>query len=105
MGVPVVTLAGTRHAGRVGVSLLTHVGLPELIAESSEHYVKIAAALASDLERLKDLRQGLRERLQRSPLMDAEGFTRSLEAAYRGVWQKYCSEQRGPSSEQAGFRS
>lgn len=95
MGAPVVTLAGTTHAGRVGASLLTHAGLPELIAESPEDYVKLAAALASDLERLQDLRQGLRERLQRSPLMDAEGFTRSLEAAYRGMWQKYCSERAG----------
>jgi predicted O-linked N-acetylglucosamine transferase (SPINDLY family) len=90
MGVPVVTLAGTMHAGRVGVSLLTHAGLPELIAENPEDYVKITVALASDVGRLKDLRQGLRERLQRCPLVDAAGFTRSLEVAYREMWRKYC---------------
>lgn len=92
MGVPVVALAGTLHAGRVGVSLLTHAGLPELIAENPENYVKIAVALALDREHLKELRQGLRERLQRSPLTDAVGFTRSLERAYRTMWETYCSE-------------
>jgi predicted O-linked N-acetylglucosamine transferase (SPINDLY family) len=90
MGVPVVTLAGKMHAGRVGVSLLTQVGLPELIAKTPERYVALAVELASDLKRLQSLRQGLRECLKRSPLMDAAGFTRSLEQAYREMWKKYC---------------
>jgi predicted O-linked N-acetylglucosamine transferase (SPINDLY family) len=90
MGVPVVTLAGQTHAGRVGASLLTYAGLPELIAESPEHYIALTVALASDLERLQDLRQGLRTRLQRSALMDAVGLTRSIESAYREMWKKYC---------------
>ena len=46
MGVPVVTLAGVTHVSRVGVSLLTSVGLKELIAQSPEEYVKIAANLS-----------------------------------------------------------
>jgi predicted O-linked N-acetylglucosamine transferase (SPINDLY family) len=90
MGVPVITLAGTTHAGRVGVSLLTQAGLPELIAQSAEHYVTLALELAQDLPRLKQLRAGLRERLAASPLCDAKGFTQALEAAYRGMWVKYC---------------
>jgi protein O-GlcNAc transferase len=90
MGVPVVTLAGQTHAGRVGVSLLTQAGLPKLLAESPEHYVARAIALATGLDQLQALRQGLRIQLQRSPLTDAAGFTRSLEAAYREMWIKYC---------------
>jgi protein O-GlcNAc transferase len=90
MGVPVVTLAGQTHAARVGVSLLTHAGLPEFIAENPEAYVALAVALAKDLKHLQALRQGLRMQLQRSPLMDAVGFTRALEAAYREMWEKYC---------------
>ena len=92
MGVPVITLAGQMHAGRVGVSLLTQAGLPELIAESPEHYVALAVELAQDLSRLQQLRQSLRDRLATSPLCDAKGFTRDLEAAYREMWEKYCSE-------------
>ncbi len=91
MGVPVIALSGKMHAGRVGVSLLTHAGLPELVAETPEQYIALAVELASDLERLQGLRQGLRERLQRSPLMDAVGFTHSLEQAYRQMWKKYCN--------------
>ncbi len=90
MGVPVITLAGQAHAGRVGMSLLNQVGLAELIAESPEAYVELAVGLARDRDRLRALREGLRDRMQRSPLMDAAGFTRSLEAAYREMWKTYC---------------
>jgi protein O-GlcNAc transferase len=90
MGVPVITLAGTMHAGRVGVSILSHVGLSELIADSPETYVGLAVDLASDPNRLRELRHGLRERMVASPLCDAQGFTLDLEAAYRQMWTKYC---------------
>src|SRR5947199_8301192 len=62
MGVPVVTLVGQTHMSRVGLSLLTQVGLTELSAETVEQYVATAAALANDLPRLRGLRAGMRER-------------------------------------------
>jgi len=81
MGVPVVTLAGRTHVARVGASLLTHLGSPDWIAASPDDYLRIAAALAGDPNRLASLRAGLRERLRASPLCDAQRFTRDLEAA------------------------
>ncbi|HYH41191.1 MAG TPA: tetratricopeptide repeat protein, partial [Burkholderiales bacterium] len=66
MGVPVVTLAGVTHVSRVGLSLLTSVGLPELAARDDDEYVTIAVSLAGNLERLGALRAGLRERMLRS---------------------------------------
>ena len=63
------------------------VGLDELLAETLEDYVRIATALAGDLSRLADLRSGLRERMSRSPLMDAQRLARDLEAAYVGIWK------------------
>jgi protein O-GlcNAc transferase len=93
MGVPVITLAGSRHVARVGVSLLSNVGLPELVAYSVEDYVEKAAALACDLRRLGALRAGLRERMQRSPLMDGAKFARGVEAAYRAMWRGWCARQ------------
>lgn len=85
MGVPVVTLAGSTHVARVGVSLLTHTGLPEWIATTPDDYLSVAAAAARDLPRLAELRRSLRERLRTSPLCDAIAFTRGLEAAYTTI--------------------
>lgn len=82
MGVPVVTLRGTRHSGRVGASLLTSVGLEDLIAEDVEAYVTIAAEIASNLVRLTELRETLRPRMAASVLCDAWRFARNVEAAY-----------------------
>jgi len=91
MGVPVITRAGQTHVSRVGVSLLTNAGLPELIAQTPEHYVQSAADLAADRPRLMALRATLRDRLQDSVLMDARRFARGVEAAYRAMWQTWCS--------------
>ncbi|MBF0333069.1 MAG: tetratricopeptide repeat protein [Alphaproteobacteria bacterium] len=82
MGVPVVTLLGRSHAGRVGASLLSQVGLVSLIARDEADYVTLAAALATDPARLDALRGGLRGRLRESSLGDAAFFARKLEAAY-----------------------
>lgn len=86
MGVPMVTCAGDTHASRVGVSLLSAVGLPELVAPDERAFVEIAAALAEDATRLRDLRGSLRERMQNSPLMDAAAYVAGLERAYRAMW-------------------
>lgn len=83
MGVPVITLKGNRHLSRVGTSLLTQLGLTELIADSVDDYVQCAIDLANDADRLITLRAGMRERMQASPLLDHAGFTRRLEDAYR----------------------
>jgi predicted O-linked N-acetylglucosamine transferase (SPINDLY family) len=85
MGVPVVTLAGRTHLSRVGVSVLRRIALDELIAATPEEYVQKAVALARDPGRLRELRAGLRERMRVSPLLDAAGFARALEAAYRAM--------------------
>ncbi len=90
MGVPVVTLAGHRHAGRVGASLLHRVGAAELVAGTVEDYVDKAVALAADGARLIAYRTTLRDRLAASPLLDAAGFARALEASYRAMWRRWC---------------
>ena len=90
MGVPLVTLAGRSFVSRMGVSLLSNLGLDELVAADEDAYVEIAAALAHDLERLKGIRQGMRKRMEASPLMDAERFARHMEAAYREMWRRWC---------------
>jgi predicted O-linked N-acetylglucosamine transferase (SPINDLY family) len=90
MGVPVVVLAGARHSGRVGVSLLNAVGLGGCIAGDGEDYVRIAVDLARDPERLAELRAGLRPRMAASPLCDGPRFARSFEGALRDLWREAC---------------
>jgi Flp pilus assembly protein TadD len=74
MGVPVVTLAGDRHASRVGVSLLTNAGHSEWVATDPARYVEIAAGLAGDGAHRAALRRSLRTQLRGSALCDVGGF-------------------------------
>lgn len=90
MGVPVLTLPGSRHAARVGASLLTRVGLEDWIATDPADFLARGAAFAADRAALAALRSGLRERMGRSPLRDEAGFARDMEAAYRGLWSEWC---------------
>jgi predicted O-linked N-acetylglucosamine transferase (SPINDLY family) len=94
MGVPTVTLAGRAYASRMGVSLLTQVGLQELVATTPEHYVQVATRLAGDVLRLNQLRCSMRDRMVRSPLMDYKGLARNIEAAFRQMWKAWCESER-----------
>jgi protein O-GlcNAc transferase len=85
MGVPVITLSGSSHAGRVGASILSALGEQSLIAQTTGDYIKIAAGLARDRSRLAIYRTSLRQRLFASPLCDAAGFTARFERAITSV--------------------
>lgn len=86
MGVPVLSLVGKHHAGRVGASLLNAAGLTDWLADTPESFVVMAQAMACDLIKLGRLRGSLRAKLADSSLCDAEGFVRRLEVAMRRVW-------------------
>jgi predicted O-linked N-acetylglucosamine transferase (SPINDLY family) len=96
MGVPVVTLRGQRFAGRMVASVLTCLGLPELIAETPEEYRKLAIKLARDLPRLANLRGRLRSMMVKSPLCDGPAFARKVEDAYRWMWRRWCEKKAAP---------
>jgi protein O-GlcNAc transferase len=89
MGVPVVTLRGKTAISRGGVTIMNNIGLPELIADSVEQYIRLAVDLANDRQRIADLRAGLRERMRCSPLQDAVRFARDMEAVYRRIWREF----------------
>jgi predicted O-linked N-acetylglucosamine transferase (SPINDLY family) len=95
MGVPLVSLAGPRPVSRAGLSQLSLLGLPELVASSEEEYVTIAARLAGDRSRLAELRATLRSRMEGSPLMDAASYTRNVEKAFRVLWRQWCAGESG----------
>jgi len=91
MGVPVVSRAGQTHVSRVGLSLLTSVGHRELATETDDAFVTTAVDLASNPQRLTDLRRALREQVRTSPLCQAAAFSRRFELALRDAWRAYCA--------------
>ncbi|HKD10373.1 MAG TPA: tetratricopeptide repeat protein [Bryobacteraceae bacterium] len=82
-GVPVVALSGLTHVARVGSALLNRCGLGQLVATTSAEYVRIAVRLASDLGTLARLREGMRDRLRGSTLLDGRNLAREAEQLFR----------------------
>lgn len=88
MGVPIVALPGSTAVGRSSLSILKSLGATELIAASASDYIAKNIALATDTDWRRTLRRSLSSRMKRSPLMDAQSFTRSLEEGYRAMWRE-----------------
>jgi protein O-GlcNAc transferase len=85
MGAPVITLSGERHAARVGAGILTRLGLPELVASSTNEYINLAEGLANNPERLEKLHLSLRRILADSSLCDPELFAKEFGAALENM--------------------
>jgi predicted O-linked N-acetylglucosamine transferase (SPINDLY family) len=93
MSVPPVTLRGGTVPGRISASMLTMLGLKDWVAETEDDYVRIALEAGRALPRLAELRQGLRERLVKSPWGKGR-YTRAVERAYRQMWRTWCAKAR-----------
>jgi len=96
MGLPVLTLKGNSYSSRMAASIISAVNLPELITTSYEEYESLAIELATDLDKLKIIKDKLLSNLSKAPLYDTPLFTRSLEAAYSVMYDRY---QKGLGSE------
>jgi predicted O-linked N-acetylglucosamine transferase (SPINDLY family) len=94
MGVPVVTLGGDRHAGRMVSSVLSHLQLSQWIAHSTEEYAAIVQRLAGDLPALASWRSQLRQRFIGSSICNGQAFAATIEAAFRTMWRDWCSSAR-----------
>jgi protein O-GlcNAc transferase len=93
MGVPMVALKGNTYASRMGVSLMTNLGLSDWVAETPERYVEVAIGKAMNIEQLAQLRASMRERFRESPIMDYPSLARDIEDAYRKMWQSWCEKK------------
>ena len=93
-GLPVLTCSGNTFAGRVAGSLLTAVGMPELVTGSLEEYEQMALALARSPQRLTALRRKLEDNRDASALFDLPKLTGNIEAAYARMWQTWLSGQK-----------
>jgi protein O-GlcNAc transferase len=90
-GVPVLTLQGKHFASRVSASLLTAVGLPELITSRLSDYEELTVHLATDPDKLMRIQEKLAQNRLTEPLFDTAKFTENLEKAYKMMWQIYLS--------------
>jgi len=93
MGVPVITLVGSRHSSRVGLDIVTRLEMQFFAAQTPEEYVKKAVALASKPEALTQIRKTMRQRLAASPLCNCELIVNDIENAYRQMWRRWCRGQ------------
>ena len=89
MGLPLIVCPAPTFPGRVSASLLTYVGLPELIVDSFEAYEALAVRLAESPTELAALKARLVAQRSNCRLFDTEHFARGLEAAYRAMWAHY----------------
>lgn len=89
MGVPVVTLGDGSHGGNFGISLLKNIGLDECCTYSEQDYIEKAVLLASDYELLDVLHIGLRNMMDKSPVLDGVSYMRDLENCYQKIWHEY----------------
>lgn len=90
-GLPLLTCLGHAFAGRVAGSLLKPLGLEELITADLAEYEARALELARDRDRLAGLRARLQTNKASSPLFDVAVYTRHLERAYVGMWERWCA--------------
>ena len=99
MGVPVVSLVGKCHISRVGLSILTRLGLGFLAASTPEEYIAKAGALAGRVQELAKIRAAMRRRMAASTLCNAKLYAGDIEKAYRMMWQRWCQQQTSGEGE------
>ena len=94
MGVPAISLVGKQgFLSRMGLSILSRIGLEFFAVSTPAEYVAKATALAQNLPALAKIRASMRQRMECSPLRDAKAFARGLEGAYRMMWRRWCRSQ------------
>lgn len=84
-GLPVLTQAGKSFASRVAASLVTYVGMPEMIVNSDAEYTETAIQLARNPAQLKKLKAKLAKNKKSSSLFNGESFARHIESAYSAM--------------------
>jgi protein O-GlcNAc transferase len=88
-GIPVLTLQGGHFASRMASSILSAVGLPELITTSLDDYENLAVELANNPDKLAEIKNKLSKNLSTYPLFKIDRFVGNLEKAYKLMWDNY----------------
>lgn len=89
VGLPILTLIGKSFQGRVTASLLTAVGVPELITKNSKEYEDLAVELATHKNKIKQIRDKLNNNISIKPLFNTKLYAKNLEKAYKKMYENY----------------
>ena len=84
-GVPILTLKGKSFPSRVASSILTNVGLKNLIVSNLEDYETKAISLAKNYKEIESLKKHLAQDKNLSKLFDSKAFTKDLEKIYKKI--------------------
>ena len=90
MGLPVITQVGESAASRIGASILSRIGLQELVTNNPKAYHAAAVALALDNGRLAALRASMRQRMEAGGILDGRDVAAQAGVAYRDMWRTWC---------------
>ena len=88
-GLPVLTLKGNNVPSRATASMLTAIGLEDLITHDLDAYKALALKLAKDGNTLQGFRETISKNAETAALFNAEKSVRTLERAYKRVWQDF----------------
>ena len=88
-GTPVLTFTGETFSSRVAASLLTAIGLPELIAGNIQEYEKFAINLALMPNKIAAIKIKLLNNRSQAPLFDSKLFVKTLETAYNKAFERH----------------
>ena len=86
--VPILTVMGDQWVGRMAASMLSAIGLPDLVTSSIADYEALALKLATTPELMASLRARLARNRLTCPLFDTDRFRRHIEAAYQTMWER-----------------
>ncbi|CAM9735391.1 unnamed protein product, partial [Hapterophycus canaliculatus] len=84
-----LTMAGSKMATRVAPSLLKAAGAEGLVVESLEEYEERAVALATDPDKLFEIRSRLEEGRHACPLFDTQRWVRNMEAGLAMAHERF----------------
>jgi len=91
-GLPVLTCMGESFASRYAASLLIAIGLPELVTDTQADYEALAIELATNSDKLKEIKKKLESNRLTTALFDTPQFTKHIEAAYTKMYERYLAD-------------
>ena len=101
MGVPLVSMSGDSFKSRMGVGILSYLGRTEWLVDTEDEYLRVAQTLAADVNQLNQLRLGLRDEVEQSPLMREDLYTHLYGEGLRVMWLRWLAQQQHPEDEAA----